>query len=261
MSNYLAAIWKCRYFWLAMVRMDLRTRYRRSVLGIGWSLLQPIAMTAVMCTVFCTLFNETLADYAPSLMAGFCFWNFITTATSQGCSCLFQGEKYIRQYPAPIAIYPLRAVLGASFHFLIALSLVLVLRIVMKGFDNIPALLIHLVPTLFLLFVLGWSLAILVSFATVYFPDTQNITEVGLQILFYATPIIYKPQMLIDKGLGWVVYLNPLAAYLQILRDPILYGVSPPVQAYLMAILTATVFAGMAAATLLQLQRKIIFQL
>ena len=48
MSRYLAAIWKCRYFWLSLVKMDLRTRYRRSALGLGWSLLNPIAMTAVM---------------------------------------------------------------------------------------------------------------------------------------------------------------------------------------------------------------------
>src|SRR5262249_18391644 len=56
MQAYLGAIWRCRYFWLSLVRMDLRHRYRGSVLGLGWSLLHPIAMTAILCTVFHHLF-------------------------------------------------------------------------------------------------------------------------------------------------------------------------------------------------------------
>ena len=52
MTTYLAAVWRFRFFWMSLVRMDLRTRYRRSLLGIGWSLLQPLAMTAIFCLVF-----------------------------------------------------------------------------------------------------------------------------------------------------------------------------------------------------------------
>ena len=64
MGKYLLAIWQCRYFWLSLVRMDLRTRYRRSFLGIGWSLLHPIAMTAIICLVFCRLFHLPVAEMA-----------------------------------------------------------------------------------------------------------------------------------------------------------------------------------------------------
>src|SRR5207245_8907528 len=52
MGNYLAAIWRCRFFWLSLVKLDLRTRYRRSILGMGWSLLHPVAMTIIICLVF-----------------------------------------------------------------------------------------------------------------------------------------------------------------------------------------------------------------
>src|SRR5260221_10868882 len=111
MRTYAAAIWNCRYFWMSLVRMDLRTRYRRSVLGMGWSLLNPIAMTAILCTVFSTLFNQSVRDYAPFLFAGLATWNYLMTATLQGCQCFFQGESYIRQHPAPLAVYPLRTAL------------------------------------------------------------------------------------------------------------------------------------------------------
>ena len=57
-------MWRCRYFWMSLVKIDLRTRYRRSVIGLGWSLLRPIAMTVILCAVFGTLFNQKIQDFA-----------------------------------------------------------------------------------------------------------------------------------------------------------------------------------------------------
>src|SRR5713101_906048 len=105
MVAYFGAVWGCRYFWLSLVKMDLRARYKGSALGLGWSLLQPIAMTAIICTVFSTIFKLDWQNYAPFLMSGLTFWNFIVTVSIQGTHCFFQGECYIRQYPAPMAIY------------------------------------------------------------------------------------------------------------------------------------------------------------
>src|SRR5580693_6031661 len=117
MGNYVQAVWRCRYFWLSLVKMDLRTRYRGSVLGLGWSLLHPIAMTIILCTVFGQLFGAEVRTFAPFLMAGLTFWAYISAVTGQGCHCFFAGEAYIRQYPAPMAIYPLRTALASSFHY------------------------------------------------------------------------------------------------------------------------------------------------
>lgn len=260
MSNYLAAIWKCRFFWLALVRMDLRARYRRSVLGIGWSLLQPLAMTAILCTVFHSIFNMNVREYGLYLLVGMCFWSYLTSATLQGCQCLFQGEQYIRQCPAPMAIYPLRTVLGATVHYSMALGVVFGLTWGMKGFGNLPALW-SLIPTLGLLFVLCWSMAVLSGFTTAYFPDTQHLAEVGLQILFYGTPIIVTEDTLRARGLGWIVDCNPLASILRLLREPILLGQVPSAETFAIAGFTVACVAGAATFTLVRLQQKIIFQL
>jgi lipopolysaccharide transport system permease protein len=230
MTHYFEDVWKCRYFWLSLVQMDLRSRYRRSVLGMGWSLLHPIFMTAILATVFHKLFGMSIQEYAPSLLIGICYWNFITNTTLQGCQSLLQGEKYIRQYPLPIAIYPLRAVLASSFHFTITL-------------------------------VLGWSLAVLAGFANAYFPDTQHLSEVGLQILFYATPIIYPAEMLKSKGLGWFVDWNPMASYVHLLRVPLLTGTTPGWESYGIAFSCAAIVTALAVLTLVRLQKYIIFQL
>lgn len=260
MSHYLEAIWKCRYFWLSLVQLDLRMRYRRSILGLGWSLLQPIAMTAVLCTVFSQVFNLDPREFAPSLLVGLCFWNFITTSTLHGSDCLFKAEKYIRQYPAPMAVYPLRTVLGAAFHLLMALGVVLILRFGFKGFGGMISL-ISLIPTLLLLLVLGWSLAVLAGFSTAHFPDVQHLAEVGLQMMFYATPIIYPEDRLRGRGIDWALDYNPLAAFVKALRDPILYGQFPSMETMGIVCLSTFLIATAATWMLAKLEPRVIFQL
>jgi ABC-type polysaccharide/polyol phosphate export permease len=260
MSTYLAAVWKCRYFWISLVQLDLHTRYRRSILGLGWSLLQPIAMTAVLCTVFSQVFNMDPVEYAPSLLVGLCFWSFITTSTLHGSDCLFKGEKYIRQYPAPMAVYPLRTVLGAAFHLSMALLVVVLLRFCVKGFGGLASL-VTVVPTLLMLLVLGWSLAVLAGFSTAHFPDVQHLAEVGLQMMFYATPIIYPADRLRGRGYDWVVDYNPLAAFVQALRDPLLHGQFPSLEVMGIAGVSTILIAGAATWMLVRLEPRVIFQL
>jgi ABC-type polysaccharide/polyol phosphate export permease len=261
MGNYLAAIWRCRYFWLSLVRNDLRTRYRRSMLGLGWSLLHPLAMTVILCTVFHTLFHRDVKEYGPYLLAGLACWNFILAVSVQGCQCLLQGESYIRQYPAPMAIYPLRTTLGAMIHFLIALALVLVLDAVLNGgFSHLPSLL-SLIPTLGLLLVLGWCGAVVMGFTNVYFQDTQHLTEVGFQILFYATPIIYPADLLKEKHMNWMLTYNPIVKFIKLVRMPILEDKVPSLETFAAAGGTVLAAAIVAVLTLALLQRKVIFQM
>jgi lipopolysaccharide transport system permease protein len=259
-TGYLSNIWRLRFFWLALVRIDLRNRYRRSMIGIGWSLLHPIAMTVVLCIVFSQIFTLGLKTYAPMVLSGLIFWNFITAVMNQGCQCFFHGESYIRQHPAPLAIYPLRTALGAGIHFLIGLSVVLAMVWILNGFGNLPAL-ISLVPTLTLLFLFGWALAICMGVLNVLFQDSQHLIEVLLQILFYVTPILYPPEQVRLKYLEWFVNLNPLAIMLKMLRQPILDGRLPSLETYSLGVLFACIAAGIAIVTLARFEKRIIFYL
>jgi ABC-type polysaccharide/polyol phosphate export permease len=260
MVSYLNAMWRCRYFWLSLVRIDLRTRYRRSILGLGWSLLHPLAMTAILCLVFHRIFHVSLQSYAPSLMVGLAFWNFFQSATLQGCQCFIQGEAYIRQYPSPLAIYPLRTVLGAGVHFLLALLVTLCLACYLIGLHH-PLALCSLVPTLVLLFALGWGMAMLGGMANVLFQDSEHIATVGFQILFYATPIIYTDEALRTNNLQWLMHYNPLVAFLRLLRDPIVYGQFPPAHVYASAGATAFLVMTVASLVLYRVHRRFIFYL
>ncbi|HQU46969.1 MAG TPA: ABC transporter permease, partial [Pirellulales bacterium] len=258
--EYTAAIWRCRYFWLSLVKKDLRTRYRRSVLGLGWSLLHPIAMTTVICIVFHKMFDMEVASYGPFLLSGLTTWNYLSSTVTQGCEAFFNGESYIRQHPAPLAIYPLRTVLGAAFHFGLALIVVLMLTWWFKGFGNLAAI-TSLVPTLAIFIVLGWSLAVMAGFAHVRFADMKHLLDIGLQIMFYATPIFIPPEQMKERGLAWLIDYNPAAILLDLIRQPVLNGNFPTLRAWTcVAAITAVAFA-LAVLMLVRLQRRLIFYL
>ena len=260
MTNYLQSVWRLRHFWLALVQIDLRNRYRRSMIGMGWSLLHPIAMTIVLCTVFSQLLKVgDIRVFGPFLLAGLTTWNFISAVMNQGCQSIFQNESYIRQQPAPLAIYPLRTTLGAGIHLILGIVIVIVLSWVMHGLGNVAAL-PALLPAIALLFIFGWSMAILMGIVNVLFQDTQHLTEVALQVLFYLTPIIYPPDLL-PQRVRWLIGCNPLASFMELIRQPILEGQLPSWQALAIASATALATSAAAALMLARMERRMVFYL
>ncbi|MBV9124446.1 MAG: ABC transporter permease [Planctomycetes bacterium] len=259
MVGYLRNIWACRYFWLSLVRLDLRMRYRGSVLGLGWSLLQPIAMTIILCVVFHAIFHAEITHFAPYLLAGLTFWNFFIGVTMQGCQCFFAGESYIRQHPAPLAIYPLRTVLGVAFHYGLAMIVVLLTTWYFLGLPKILVLL-SLAPALGIFLIMGWSLAVLAGLANLHFMDTQHLLDVGFQILFYLTPIMFPPEVLTDNHLGAVLRYNPLIYFLELIRAP-LEGRVAPLQTFAMVGLIVLLLLGLATLCLYRYGKRVVFLL
>jgi ABC-type polysaccharide/polyol phosphate export permease len=260
MLAYCSAIWRCRYFWLSLVKLDLRSRYRGSVLGLGWSLVHPLAMTAIFFAIFCKLFDQPPDYYTVNVLTGMACWTFLVNTTLIGCNCFSQAEVYIRQHPAPMAIYPLRVVLGNLFHCLIALLLALILSMILLGRCNMRSLL-GLPATLVLMLLLGWSLAVLGGLAHVYFRDTRHLSEIGFQVLFYMTPVFYPAEMLETRGLGMLLQCNPLLPFLKLFRMAIVEGEVPSAQLYLKACAIVVAAVLTASFALGRLERRLIFYL
>jgi ABC-type polysaccharide/polyol phosphate export permease len=260
MSDYLASIWKSRNFWLFLVLNDLQLRYRRSVLGIGWSLLHPIATALVLGAVFHEIFHADIRDFLPYLLCGLAFWAYLTGAVVGGCQCYVQAESYIRQHPLPLLVYPLRSTLGGMIHFLIALALVVLLTLVLRGPDKRPEW-ISLLVGLVMLFLFGLAVTALVGFLNVAFRDTQHLLEIGFQILFYLTPIMYPAGMLASRRLGMVLSYNPIVPFLELIRKPILDGEPAPLACYVAVLMLTLFVGGVAVLTLNWQQRRVVHYL
>jgi ABC-type polysaccharide/polyol phosphate export permease len=243
--------------------MDLRSRYRGSVLGMGWSLLNPIFMSAILCVAFSAIFKQDPREFALYLFAGLTVWNFVREVTQQGCLSFFQAECYIRQFPAPMAIYPLRTVLANAFHFLMGLVPVLGLAAWANGCPPAPkTVLLGLVPGVLLLWALGWSLGVIVGVANVHFRDTRHITDIAMQVLFYLTPVMYPREFMRERYLRHLMETyNPLMPLLRLVRDTVLTNQLPPASAYAGACLIVGTAAAVAAAALWNEERRLIFHL
>src|SRR5439155_26598968 len=134
---------------------------------------------------------------------------------------------------------------------------------VLRSLPGVAAL-ASLPPTLLLLFVFGLALAVICGSVNVFFQDTQHLTEVGFQILFYLSPIIYRLEDLFKMGgerLATLLQWNPVVQFLTLLREPLLNSAPPMPGDYLRAALVALAAAGLAAALLGRLQKRLIFHL
>ncbi len=262
MIQHLTSIWRFRHFWLSLVRLDLRNRYRRSVLGIGWSLLNPLAMTAVWCVAFGQILGQgDWRSLAPILLAGMAVWSFLSASILQGCDSFIRSEAYIRQCPLPFAIYPLRTSLGLFIHFAIALGAVVLAIVLLQNKLSALTVLPMLIPAILMMMVFGWCLATLASFANVFFHDTKHLAEVLTQLMFFLTPVMYTRDMLDKQDLGWIADINPAAYFIDLFRVSLLGGEGPNMERYLQCGGITLVAFALACGTMAWLQKRVIFHL
>ncbi len=118
-----------------------------------------------------------------------------------------------------------------------------------------------IVPSLVLLLIFCWSISVLASFVSVYFHDVSQMTEVTFQILFFLTPIVYDPSMIVSKGLTPLLSVNPIVAYLEIIRTPLVTGQVPIAWAFVKASIITACSASMAMAVIARFEKKLIFRL
>jgi lipopolysaccharide transport system permease protein len=256
---YFRRIWQLRWFWYSLVENDLHTRYRHSMLGIGWSLVRPLGLTLIFCIVFGRLLDTPIAEYAPFVLVGLTLWQFVVENATLGCRTFQAGAAYIRQQAVPLAIFPLRMALGAAFHTGIALMLGIAVTWFFLGFHNL-AVLPLLLPSLVLMFVFGWSVATICGLSQTHFPDTCYMLELLLQFTFYLTPIIYRPHNLLSNSqLSWVVDCNPLWSMMQLIREPILNGAAPPLYNVAVSVVFVGTLACVALWSLKKLERSLVF--
>ncbi len=257
--EYFSRLIKLRFFLFSLVRNDLNNRYRRSFLGIAWSLARPIGMTTVLCIVFRSIFSLPLREYAPFLFLGVAVWQFIVESMISGCSTFIVGAPYIRQQPIPLALFPLRTVLVAGFHTGVALLMALAITCYFVGFPPFVVLL-SVVPVLLLIFLLGFSFAIVCGAIHTHFPDTQHLLEILLQALFYLTPVMYRPDSFKNNELlSRLVAYNPFTAILELIRRPLLTGTVPELRLWGMALAFLAVMGTLSWLILRKFQRELVF--
>lgn len=236
--NKLLELWKFRELLKSLVVNELRLRYRRSVLGFLWSMLNPLLMMAVLTFVFSTVMRFDREDYWALLFAGLLPWIFFSQSIALSLMSIVGKGSLLKKVYIPKAIIPLAAVLSCLVNFLLSFGPLLLIMVVM-GRELNESLLFLPVATLFLAaFAAGFSF--LFSCLNVFFRDFTHMTDVLLQAWFYASPVIYTVDM-VPAGYREAFTWNPVYYLLECFRRPILDGAFPSGEVIGLAALSAGV--------------------
>lgn len=220
----LVELWRYRDLLNLLVVNSLKTRYKRSVLGVLWTLLNPLLNTAVLTIAFSQLFRFAIEDYPVYLLAGLVAWGYFSATLNQSLSKVVWGSSLIKRIYLPRVVFVL-AVLGNGLVNLVVSLLPLAIVMLIFGVEFSPALLFLPVSVLLLsMFTLGLSL--LLSTLAVYFTDVIDLTSVVLSAWFYLTPIIY-PREIFPAQFTFLLWLNPMTSLIDLFRAPVFAGTLP----------------------------------
>ncbi|MEP7340305.1 MAG: ABC transporter permease, partial [Acidobacteriota bacterium] len=200
-------LYKYRDLLYQMVGRNIKTRYKRSALGILWTLLNPLLMMLVLTFVFANVFRFQAKNYAAYALAGLALWNFFSQTTSGAMSEMVWGGNLMNRIYMPRAIFAATA-LGTS---LVNLLLSLIpLFIVMVGTGMPIRRTVLILPVSILLTAMfAFGIALFLSTLAVYFADVLEMYQILLTAWMYFTPIIY-PKEIIPEHLRWLFNLNPM---------------------------------------------------
>lgn len=210
----------------SLVQRDLTVRYKRSVLGFLWTMLNPLLTMIVLTIVFSSFFRFEFQHFAVYLLSGLLLWNFFAQSTTQAIHNLLWAGSLVNKIYLPKPIFVISALLVGLVNLVLALiPLALIMLISQHRFS--PALLFLPIP-IALVFVFALGVGLFVTTLAIFFVDVVDIYQVGLMVLFYLSPIIYPLSILPEQYLPFVK-LNPMYYFLQLFRQPIYDGTIPEV--------------------------------
>lgn len=228
---------------LLMAGNILKNRYKRSMLGIFWMLLNPLLQTIVLAVAFGALFKSALPHYPVYLLSGLLAWNFMTQTTQYAMGVMATGSGLLKRIYIPRATYVVAVVGNGLVNFLIS---ILPLALIMLALQHpVSASWLFLPVSILVLAVFTLGLALLLSTASVFFNDSIDIYQIVIQAGFFLTPIMYPPSVLPAALSGWMV-LNPFFLMIELFRMPIYANTIPDVSLIASAAMLAfaTLLAG-----------------
>lgn len=222
-----------------LVIRDFKLRYQRSLLGIGWSLLNPLAQLLVFTFVFQTVFELKIPDFIPFLFIGIITWTWFQTSLYQATSSIVDNADLIKQPGFPVAILPVVTVTTHLIHFLLPMAFLLPVLFATGHWPSPALLLLPIAVAIQALLTLG--ICYLVAALHVTLRDTQYTIGLFLMLGFYLTPVFYNPERVPRVYMAYY-HLNPLVHLIGSFRSILLRGTTPDVKALgLVAIFSAAI--------------------
>jgi len=224
MRSQIATLTRFRHLLFLMVKRDFVTRYRRSVLGVLWSLLNPLLIMLVMTMMFSTMFQMHIENFPVYLLGGQMIFGFYSEATNSSMGSILGSAGIIKKVYAPKYIFPVSRVVSSLVNMGFSLMAFMLVFIITRAPFHWTMLLIPI--PLFYVFVFSLGIGMLLSALVVFFRDVIYLYGVAITLLMFLTPIFYSVEML-PARVYHLLHLNPLFHFVTYFRALTLDGAIP----------------------------------
>jgi ABC-type polysaccharide/polyol phosphate export permease len=199
-----------------LAKQAVTVKYKRTILGLFWSLLSPLFLMTTSAFIFSNVFAMSFIDFTVHMFVGMSVWTIFATTVHQGSGAITGNEHILKKINVNPMLFPVVSMVAAFVEALPMIMLTYVL-VAASGLIDIWGVL-KIIPLLLLVACFSLGLGMVLSIICVKYRDLQYIISVLLQVWFYATPILYKGEMLGQK-FDFLLYLNPMANFLTIIRS------------------------------------------
>lgn len=219
------------------VKKEIRGKYKGSFLGILWSFANPLLTALVYAIVFPFILKSTEQHYVTFIIIGILPWTYFTTVISQATTTILLNAGIIKKVYFPREILPISINTSGLINFLIS-CLIIFIFLVCSGI-GFSWYIVFLPLIIITQYILQQGIVFITSAVNVYVRDSEYIINFFVNMLFYATPILYSAQMFENSAIKWLIQLNPMATIINCYRD-ILYYQSMPHLKSLLVVLAAS---------------------
>lgn len=239
MSAYIQNFLKFRPLLNELVSRDVKIKYRRSVLGVLWTLLNPLLMMIILSVVFSNLFKFDIENFPLYLLSGQIIFNFYNDATSSAMSSIIGNAALIKKVYVPKYLFVISRVFSSFINLLASFTALIIVMIATRA-ELHWTVLFSVIP-LALLVVLSLGIGLILAALTVRFRDIMHLYSVFVTALMYLTPVIY-PMSILPDWLYKIVMLNPLTNILMMFRNVMLNNTLFSIQSLIIAVVETAIF-------------------
>ena len=207
------------------VQKEIRGKYKGSFLGVLWSFVNPLLQVLIYAIVFPFILRNTQENYVVFLIIGILPWTWFTTSIGQGTPCILYNAGIVKKVYFPREILPISVVTSGMINYLISFIIILIFLLVSGIGFSIYILYIPLI--IIIQYILSFGILLITSAINVYIRDTEYIVNFIINMLFYATPILYSPEVFAKSPISWIFKINPLAVIITGYRDALFYKTLP----------------------------------
>lgn len=258
MRQYLLNLLKYRDLFVELVKKDIKLKYRNSILGVFWSMLNPLLMMVVLSIVFMELFRVEIPNFPIYVLIGRILYQFFSESTNFAMDSVHVNGQLIRKVYVPKYFFPLSRVCSSFITTLIAL-IPLFIMMVVSGMTFNWINLLFILPMLYLLIICS-GIGLLLSSLNVFFKDMKHLYSVLLMIVMYMTPIFYPVSIIPDQYMIFF-YVNPLYPIVEIFRDIVMYQVMPDTTMHLLSVAYAIIYWAVGLFVFYKCQDRFIYYL